>query len=55
MQGEITSIGGFPELADWRRPRSYWAEDVGRVRYYEFFAFNPLGNRYDLVRYNIGE
>ncbi len=53
MQGEITSIGGFPELADWRRPRSYWAEDVGRVRYYEFFAFNPLGNRYDLVRYEV--
>lgn len=55
MQAEITSIGGFPEMADWRRPRSYWAEDIGRVRYYEFFAFNPLGNRYDLVRYNTGE
>lgn len=53
MQGEITSIGGFPELADWRRPRSYWAEDVGRVRYYEFFAFNPLGKRYDLVSYDV--
>jgi len=53
MQGEITSIGGFPELADWRRPRSYWAEDIGRVRYYEFFAFNLLGNRYDLVSYDI--
>lgn len=53
MQAEITSIGGFPEMADWRRPRSYWAEDVGRVRYYEFFAFNPLGNRYDLVRYDV--
>ena len=53
MQAEITSIGGFPEMAAWRRPRSYWAEDVGRVRYYEFFAFNPLGNRYDLVRYDV--
>ena len=53
MQAEITSIGGFPEMADWRRPRSYWAEDIGRVRYYEFFAFNPLGNRYDLVRYDV--
>ncbi|MBL7944803.1 MAG: hypothetical protein JNN32_01990 [Flavobacteriales bacterium] len=53
MQAEITSIGGFPELADWRSPRSYWAEDVGRVRYYEFFAFDPLGIRYDLVRYDV--
>lgn len=53
MQAEITSIGGFPEMAEWRRPRSYWAEDVGRVRYYEFFAFNPLGNRYDLVGYDV--
>jgi hypothetical protein len=53
MQAEITSIGGFPEMAAWRRPRSYWAEDVGRVRYYEFFAFNPLGNRYDLVSYDV--
>lgn len=53
MQCEITSIGGFPELADWRRQRSYWAEDVGRVRYYEFFAFAPWGHRYDLVTYNV--
>jgi hypothetical protein len=55
MQCEITSIGGFPELPDWKRLRSYWAEGVGRVRYYEFFALNPTGNRYDLVRYNTGE
>ncbi|MEZ4806277.1 MAG: hypothetical protein R2815_02225 [Flavobacteriales bacterium] len=53
MQGEITSIGGFPEMADWRRPRSYWAEDVGRVRYYQFYAFNPVGDRYDLLRFDI--
>ena len=55
MQCEITSIGGFPEIPDWKRLRSYWAEGVGRVRYYEFFALNPTGNRYDLVRYNTGE
>ncbi len=53
MQAEITSIGGFPELEDWRRPRSYWAEDVGRVQYYEFFAFDPLGLRYDLLRFDV--
>lgn len=53
MQCEITSIGGFPEMADWRRLRSYWSEGVGRVRYYEFFAFDPLGIRYDLVSYDV--
>lgn len=54
MQCEITSIGGFPEQPDWKRLRSYWAEDVGRVRYYEFFSANPLGKRYDLVSYDVG-
>lgn len=55
MQCEITSIGGFPEQPDWKRLRSYWAEGVGRVRYYEFFALNTLGFRYDLVSYDVGE
>lgn len=55
MQCEITSLGGFPEIPDWKRLRSYWAADVGRVRYYEFFALNPTGIRHDLVRYNIGD
>jgi hypothetical protein len=53
MQCEITSIGGFPEQPDWKRLRSYWAEGVGRVRYYEFFSLFPTGKRYDLVRYDV--
>ena len=55
MQCEITSIGGFPEQPDWKRLRSYWAEGVGRVRYYEFFSASPNGYRYDLVDYYVAE
>lgn len=53
MQSEITSIGGFPEQPDWKRLRSYWAEDIGRVRYYEFYSLFPFGYRYDLVSYDV--
>jgi len=55
MQCEITSIGGFPEQPDWKRLRSYWAEGVGRVRYYEFYSSAPYGYRYDLVNYYVAE
>ncbi|MBP6312583.1 MAG: hypothetical protein KA408_09965 [Flavobacteriales bacterium] len=53
MRAEIMSVGGYPEQPDWKRPRSYWAEGVGRVQYFEFYGAMLEGFRYDLVRYNV--
>lgn len=53
MRAEYTSIGGYPEVPDWKRLRSYWAENVGRVRYYLFYGSTPFGYRYDLTNYQV--
>lgn len=53
MSAEITSIGGFPEQPDWKSPRYFWAEGVGRVRYYEAYSSASWSYRYDLVRYHV--
>lgn len=49
----ITDFNIHPVQAEWKRFRSYWSRGIGRVRYYRFFANDPLGMRYDLVRYNV--
>ncbi|MBK9514252.1 MAG: hypothetical protein IPO05_11660 [Flavobacteriales bacterium] len=54
MQAEITSIGGFPEMADWRRPRSYpMAEDIGRCAITSSSPSTHWETCYDLVRYDV--
>lgn len=53
MRCTITSIGGFPEQPTWKEMRSHWTEDVGRVRYYEFYSLAPYGYRYDLMNYHV--
>jgi len=53
MDQPVTDFGTIPEQPEWKRVRSYWAEGVGRVRYYIYFASAPYGYRYDLVRYQV--
>ncbi len=51
--GECVSSGGYPPIPEWKYPRDYWAEGVGRVKWYDYFAAGWLGYRYELVRYHV--
>jgi hypothetical protein len=53
MRASYTSIGGYPEVPEWKELRSHWADGVGRVRWYEFYGATDFGYRYDLVRYHV--
>lgn len=53
VKGVCTSLGSLPAISAWRYPRTYWAADVGRVRWYEFYVYAPFGWRYDLVRFHV--
>lgn len=51
--GQCVSTSPYPPIPEWKYPRDYWAEGVGRVKWYDYFAAGLLGNRYELVRYNV--
>jgi hypothetical protein len=53
VNGVATSFGGLPFVPEWKYPRHYWAQNVGRVKWYEYYSSSPLGFRYELLRYNV--
>jgi hypothetical protein len=53
VNGVATSYGLIPFVPEWKYPRHYWAQDIGRVKWYEYFSSSPLGFRYELLRYNV--
>ena len=53
VTGVSTSIGGLTAVSEWTSPRDYWVADVGRVRWYEFYVYAPVGWRYDLVHFHV--
>ena len=53
VNGVATSYGFIPFVPEWKYPRHYWAQDIGRVKWYEYFSSSPLGFRYELLRYNV--
>lgn len=53
MSGEMTSIPPFPDLPEWKHPRSYWAYGVGRLGWSMAFSSSPIAFRYELLRYHI--
>ena len=53
MLGTCFSYGSFPFIPEWKYPRTYWAEGVGRVKWYGYFASGDLGFRYELADYHL--
>lgn len=53
VNGVVTSFGWFTFVPEWKYPRHYWAQGIGRVKWYEYFSSSPLGFRYELLRYNV--
>jgi hypothetical protein len=51
--GQCTSFGTFPVIPEWKFPRDYWAEGVGRVKWYDYYAAGSLGERFELMRYYV--
>lgn len=53
MTGTCYSYGTFPVIPAWKYPRDHWVEGIGRVKWYDYFAFGTIGYRYQLVDYHV--